>query len=193
MILPIISYGQSVLRKKCKKIDENYTKLNKLISNMWETLYDANGCGLAAPQVDQPIKLFIVDSKIVYDSMEKEERDDYFTSDTGIMETFINAKIIERSDKKWTEKEGCLSIPSLSEEVERAWSIIIEYYDRDFHKMTKLFSGYTARVIQHEYDHTEGILYVDHLKESKLKSIDGELKKISAGDIEVEYKMKFKK
>jgi peptide deformylase len=193
MILPIVSYGNSILKKKCKNIEEEYPDLKKLIDNMWETLYSASGCGLAAPQINHSIKLFIVDTKTTYDNMKDDEREEYFSGDTGIVKEFINAKIIERSMKTHVEKEGCLSIPSLNEKVERPWSIIIEYYDVNFRKKKKVFSGYTARAIQHEYDHTEGILYIDHLKPARQKALGEKLQNISVGDVEVDYKMKFKK
>jgi len=190
MILPIIPYGNSILRQKCKEVILNYPELNKLINDMWETLYPADGSGLAAPQVNHPIKLFIVDSKEIYDRMEPEERSEFFEGDNGIKETFINARIIEYSDLVWSEKEGCLSIPTLSEDIERPWSITIEYSDRDFQKQTKMYSGTTARVIQHEYDHTEGKLYLDYINPLKRRLLNGKLTKISKGLIKTKYRMK---
>lgn len=190
MILPIVLYGQSVLRQKCKEIDQSYPDLNKLIEDMWETIYPADGSGLAAPQVGHLIKLFIVDSKEVYDRMEPEERGELFEGDEGIKETFINAIIIKYSDDLWIEDEGCLSIPTLSEEVERSWTIKIEYFDKDFQKQTKTYSGITARIIQHEYDHTEGKLYIDYVNPLKRKLINSKLIKISKGEIKTKYKMK---
>jgi peptide deformylase len=190
MILPIVSYGQGILRQKCKEIDQNYPDLEQLINDMWETLYPADGSGLAAPQVSHLIKLFIVDSKELYDRMEPEERTDFFEGDEGIQETFINAKITMYSDDFWIENEGCLSIPTLSEEVERPWSITIDYFDRNFNKQTKTFSGTTARVIQHEYDHTEGKLYLDYVNPLKRKLLNGKLTKIAKGLVKTKYKMK---
>ncbi|MDP4206079.1 MAG: peptide deformylase [Bacteroidota bacterium] len=189
MILPIVSYGKSILRQKAKDIDKDYPYLKELIDNMWKTLYPADGTGLAAPQVNHSIKLFIVDSKVIYDNLEEEEREEFFEGDCGIKETFINARIIDYSEDKWIEKEGCLSLPTLSEDVMRPWTIVIEYFDRDFQKHTKTFSGTTARVIQHEYDHTEGKLYVDYVNPIKRKLLKGKLIKISKGQVKTRYKM----
>jgi peptide deformylase len=193
MILPIISYGHSILRQKCKSIEPGYPDLDNLIENMWTTLYSANGCGLAAPQVNHTIRLFIVDSDETFQRMEQEKRDAFFAGDSGIKETFINAKILEKSDEVWTDKEGCLSIPTLSEEVERPWSIQIEYFDRSLQKHTKWFHGTTARMIQHEYDHTEGKLYIDYLKPITKRMLGGKLAKISKGIIKAKYSMKYLK
>jgi len=194
MVLPIIAYGQSVLRQKCNDVETNYPELDKLIDNMWETLYPADGSGLAAPQVDLLLKLFIVDSKEPYDRMKPEDRDELYDGDCGIKETFINAKIIEYTDDDtWIENEGCLSLPSLSEEVERPWGITIEYFDRNFEKQKKDFRGITARIIQHEYDHTEGKIYLDYVKSIRRKMLYGKLKKITKGEITGTYKMKFLK
>jgi len=193
MILPIVSYGHSILRQKCRVIDRRYPELNNLIDDMWNTLYAANGCGLAAPQVNHTIRLFIVDSIETFEKMEEEDRDAFFDGDSGIRETFINAKIIGKSDDVWVEKEGCLSIPTLTEEVERPWSIEIEYYDRNFMKHTAMFNGTTARMIQHEYDHTEGKLYLDYVKPLTKRLLNGKLTKISKGEIKAKYKMRFLK
>jgi peptide deformylase len=190
MILPIVSYGHSILRKKCKDIDPHYPNLEKLVEDMWETLYPAQGCGLAAPQVNQSIRLFVVDSKRTYDHMEQEDRDDFFDGDCGIKETFINAKITAYTDDVWIEDEGCLSIPTLSEKVERSWGITIEYADRSFKQHTKTFYGTTARIIQHEYDHTDGKLFLDYVKPIKKKRLKGKLTMITKGQIETGYAMK---
>lgn len=189
MILPVVAYGRGILRQKSKDIDKDFPGLDELIENMWQTLYSADGSGLAAPQVNLSVKLFIVDSKEIYDNMDDEDRLEFFSGDEGIKETFINAKITEYSDEKWIEKEGCLSIPTLSEEVERSWTISIEYLDKDFVKHTKTFSGMTARVIQHEFDHTEGKLYLDYVNSLRKKFINGKLLKISKGQIKPKYKM----
>ena len=190
-ILPIISYGHNILRKKCKEVDKNIHGLGQLIQDMWETLDFANGTGLASPQVNQNLKLFLVNSKLVFDSLKEEQRKIYFSGDEGIKEIFINAIITGKSKKSWLSYEGCLSIPEISEEVERAWSITIEYYDADFHKYKKQFSGYTARVIQHEYDHTHGILHIDYLSPLKKRLLKNKLRNISLGKVKVDYKMKF--
>lgn len=193
MILPIISYGHSILRQKCKEIQQNNNELQSLIDNMWETLYPARGCGLAAPQVNQPFQLFIVDSAETYEQMEEEERNELFEGDKGIKETFLNARILEYSDKVWDDKEGCLSIPTLSGEVDRPWSITIEYTDRNFEKHTKTFHGTTARMVQHEYDHTQGVLFIDHMKPLAKRLLSGKLSKIAKGEIQGRYKMRFPK
>ena len=190
MILPIVPYGKSILRQKCKDIDSNYPDLQKLIDDMWETLYPANGTGLAAPQVNRPIKLFIVDSKEMFDKMDEEDRAEFYDGDEGIKETFINAVITGHSDEYWVEQEGCLSIPTLSEDVERPWTITIEYFDRNFQRHTKTYSGITARVIQHEYDHTQGKLYIDYVNPLKRQLLKGKLQKISKGEIKGNYPMK---
>ncbi|WP_207511207.1 peptide deformylase [Longitalea luteola] len=194
MQLPILSYGHSVLREKCQDIEAGYPELQKLIDNMWETMYGANGCGLAAPQVNVPVRLFLVDSKTTYDKMEDGEREDYFhPEDTGIVETFINAAIVEESEETWIDEEGCLSIPALSGRVNRPWSITIEYVNRAFEPQKKTFYGVTARMIQHEYDHTEGVLYLDYLKPLTRKLLQGKLEKIAKGQIKAKYPMKFAK
>ncbi len=193
MILPIVSYGNNILRQKCKEISIDHPGLEALIDNMWETLYSADGCGLAAPQINQAYRLFIIDSIEVYEKLESEEQTEFFEGDHGIKETFINARITERSKDTWIEKEGCLSIPTLSEEVERPWSITIEYMDRKSQKHKKTFHGTTARMIQHEYDHTEGKLYLDYLKPLTKRMLNGKLTKISKGQIAVKYAMKYVK
>ncbi|WP_345063998.1 peptide deformylase, partial [Sphingobacterium thermophilum] len=147
---------------------------------------------LASPQIGLPVRLFIVDSKSTFDSLGEEDRKFYFPQDDkGIMETFINAKIIQRSEELWEDEEGCLSIPNLFYKVKRNWAITIEYYNRNFEKQIRTFSGTTARMIQHEYDHTEGILYLDYLKPLTKKLLEGKLKKIARGQIKTRYPMKF--
>jgi peptide deformylase len=189
MILPIVAYGRSILRQKCKEVDPGYPEIDQLITNMWETLYPADGSGLAAPQVNLPIRLFIVDSTEIYNHLEPEEKEELFDGDTGIKETFINARILQYSDEVWIDKEGCLSIPLLSEKVERSWSITIEYFDRGFQKQVKTFSGTTARVIQHEYDHTEGKLYLDYVNPIRRKVIATKLARIAKGLVKTKYLM----
>lgn len=192
MILPIVSYGNSVLREKCVDIDASYPELDKLITDMWETLYPADGVGLAAPQVNHAIKLFIVDTKIMYSNYDDEDREEYFEpGDEGIIETFINAKITETSDDVWDYEEGCLSLPKINDYVERPWTIKIEYVNRNFEKQVRTFHGLTARVIQHEYDHTLGKVFTDHLKPLKRTMLKTKLKRVSEGKVNVKYKMKF--
>jgi len=192
MLRPIWAYGHSILKQKCNDIEKDYPELNKLIADMWETMKNANGCGLASPQIGLPIRLFIVDSKTTFENLEERDQQIYFDeNDSGITETFINAKIIERSVELWEDEEGCLSIPNLSQKVKRHWTITIAYYNKDFEPQTKTFSGTTARMIQHEYDHTEGILYLDYLKPLTKKLMEGKLKRIVKGQIQIKYPMNF--
>jgi peptide deformylase len=194
MRLPILSYGHGILRQKCEFIQNDYPDLTKLIANMWETLYGANGCGLAAPQVGKQIRLFIVDSRSTFNNLEPSEQKIYFEAgDTGIIETFVNAQIINRSERCWEDEEGCLSIPDLSQPVKRPWSITIQYYTPDFEKQTKTFSGSTARMVQHEYEHTEGTLYLDHLNPLTRRLMESKLKRIIKGQVKPKYPMKFLK
>lgn len=194
MRLSILSLGHKILKEKCENISPTYPNLNQLIDDMWETMQKANGCGLAAPQIGQSIRLFIVDSKSTYENIEESERKtSYGDDDKGIMETFINAKIIERSGHCWEDEEGCLSIPNLSQSVKRHWTVVIEYYNPFFEKQTKTYSGTTARIIQHEYDHTEGILYINHLKPLTRRLMESKLKKIVKGQIKTKYPMRFVK
>ena len=192
MELPIVAYGHPVLRQKCADIDVSYPDLYTLVENMWYTMYYANGCGLAAPQVNVPVRIFLVDSKNTFDMFEEEERDLFFEGDEGIRETFINARILARSEENtWEDEEGCLSIPNLSGDVKRPWSITISYLDIRFEAQVKTFHGITARMIQHEYDHTEGILYLDYLSPRKRSSFKSRLKRISEGREAARYPMMF--
>ncbi|WP_434978263.1 peptide deformylase [Daejeonia sp. YH14] len=188
----ILAYGHHILKQKCNDIEKDYPELDKLIADMWETMENANGCGLASPQIGLPVRLFIVDSKSTFDSLGEEDRKFYFPQDDkGIMETFINAKIIQRSEELWEDEEGCLSIPNLFYKVKRNWAITIEYYNRNFEKQIRTFSGTTARMIQHEYDHTEGVLYLDYLKPLTKRLMASKLQKILKGQIVPAYPMNF--
>jgi peptide deformylase len=187
MKLPILAYGFPELNKECSTINKDYPGLKTLISDMWKTLYAAKGAGLAAPQVGKFIKLFIVDTMQSYENNEADERDQLI-GDAGIKEVFINAEIVESSGKSITAAEGCLSIPDLQFDVERNFSVIMKYYNADFQERQVLFSGYTARAVLHEYDHTMGRLLTDYTDKEKIKD---QLYKISAGKIKVSYKMKF--
>ncbi|MBS2212288.1 peptide deformylase [Carboxylicivirga mesophila] len=193
MALAITAYGTKVLRKVCDEITADYEGLQVLIDNMWETMYEAGGVGLAAPQVNKAIRLFTVDTVQVFEGMKEEDKEDLFEDEQPVKEVFINAKITGESDEVWADNEGCLSLPDLSGEVERPWAIEIEYYDRDFNKHKKTFTGYNARVIQHEYDHTEGILYVDHLSGISKRLLKGKLNKIAEGKVAPRYRMRFAK
>ncbi|UHO36799.1 peptide deformylase [Chryseobacterium capnotolerans] len=192
MNLPIVAYGNRILKQKCTQINENTQEIQDLIANMWETMESSNGCGLSSSQINKPLQLFVVDSQITFENLDTEDQLLYFERNgQGIRETFINAKIIDSSEETWEDYEGCLSIPGLSQKVERPWKITIEYLNQDFVKQTKTFAGLTARIIQHEYDHTQGVLYIDHLKPLTRKMIESKLKKIINGNIKTGYPMKF--
>jgi peptide deformylase len=193
MALAITAYGTKVLRKVCEEIPADYDGLSTLIDNMWETMYETGGVGLAAPQVNKAIRLFTVDTIQVHKDMKDEDREDLFEDEEPIKEVFINAQIVGESEEVWTDQEGCLSIPDVNGEVERPWAIEMEYYDSDFKKQTKTFSGYNARVIQHEYDHTEGVLYVDHINGISKRLMKGKLNKIAEGKVATRYRMRFAK
>lgn len=189
MILPILAYGDPTLRKMGKEISKEYPKLDILLENMFETMYAAKGIGLAAPQIGLPIRLFIVDATPFEDDEEySEEEREFFST---FKQVFINAKIIEETGDEWAFNEGCLSIPDIREDVFRNEDIIIEYYDEEFNKYTKKFNGIVARIIQHEFDHIEGVLFTDKLSPLKKRIIKGKLANISKGKIEIDYRMRF--
>lgn len=191
MILPIVAYGDAVLKKKAEEIDENYEELSSLIADMFETMYDANGVGLAAPQINRSIRLFVVDASPFAEQEEGEEPDEKAIGLENFKKVFINPIIEEEEGDKWGFNEGCLSIPGIREEVQRKPKIKISYFDEnwDFHEDT--FDGYAARVIQHEYDHVEGILFTDKITPLKRKLLQKKLANISKGIVDVDYKMKF--
>ena len=184
MIYPIVAYGDPVLRKKAIDINADHPKLNEVIENMFTTMYKSQGVGLAAPQVGMSIRLFVIDSTPFKDDDPKAE---------GFKRVFINAKILNEEGKKWKFNEGCLSIPGIREDVERNSVITIQYHDENFNLLTEEFEGIKARIIQHEYDHIEGILFTDHLTPLKKKMIKGRLTNISKGITDTDYKMKFYK
>ena len=192
MILPIVAYGLPVLRKVADDITKDYPGLEKLIADMWETMYASNGVGLAAPQINKPIRLFVVDSAQIFESQEEDEKGEY-PDEPGIRETFINAKITAYEGDEWAYSEGCLSIPKVREDVYRPATITMEYLDVNFQPQVKTFNGLTARIIQHEYDHIEGKLFIDYLKPLKRKLLKGKLDDISKGKIRVDYMMLFPK
>ncbi|UOK41212.1 MULTISPECIES: peptide deformylase [Flavobacterium] len=189
MILPIIGYGDPVLRKMGEEISTDYPNLKETIANMYETMYNAYGVGLAAPQVGLAIRLFIVDCEPFGDSddLSKEEAEQL----KGFKKTFINAKILKEEGEEWGFNEGCLSIPEVREDVFRHEQITIEYYDEDFNKKTEVYDGLIARVIQHEYDHIEGILFTDRISSLKKRLISKKLQNIMEGKTRPDYKMKF--
>ncbi|WP_318342706.1 peptide deformylase [Flagellimonas baculiformis] len=189
MILPIVAYGDPVLRKKAGDIAPEYPKLEELISNMWETMYNAHGVGLAAPQVGLPIRLFVVDTTPFSDDEDLSPEDQEKLN--GFKKVFINAKITEETGKEWDFNEGCLSIPDIREDVKRKPEITITYMDENFKPHTETYDGLLARVIQHEYDHIEGIMFTDKLSSLKKRLLKGRLEKISKGKIDVDYRMRF--
>lgn len=189
MILPIVAYGDPVLKRKAKEISKDYPNLESLLENMFETMYGAYGVGLAAPQIGLPIRIFLVDT-------EPFSEDEHFSPEEkaqlkDFKRVFINAKILEEAGDEWTFNEGCLSIPDVREDVFRKPTVTVEYYDENFEKHTETFDGLIARVIQHEYDHIEGILFTDKLSSLKKRLIKGKLSNISKGKINVDYRMRF--
>lgn len=189
MIKPIITYGNPVLRTVCENVDKEYPGIQDIIGSMWNTLENADGCGLAAPQINIPIRLFIVNSVDMYRAVSGKERKRLFPEDIGIKQTFINAEIVEYSPDSWVEEEGCLSIPNLFEPVKRAWSVTIKYQDRDFREYTRTYQGQTAKIIQHEFDHTQGKLYIDYLSSLRKQLIKSKLAAIVKGKSYAGYPM----
>ncbi len=193
MILPIVVYGDPVLRKKCAEIDKEYLNLSQLILNMYETMYDANGVGLAAPQVGKAIRLFVIDAS-PFAEVDEDEEPEFSEAEmkemNGFKKTFINAQIIEEKGEEWKFNEGCLSIPKIREDVLRKNTVTIEYFDESFKKHKDTYTGVIARVIQHEYDHIEGVLFTDKISPFKRKLISGKLTDISKGKFKADYKTK---
>lgn len=191
MVLPIIAYGDPVLRKVATDITPDYPNLNTLIANMYDTMNHAYGVGLAAPQIGLPIRLFVVDTAPFADDDNLTEEERTFLS--NFKKTFINAKITEETGDKWLFNEGCLSIPGVREDVSRQKQITIEFVDEQFTPQQLTLTGLAARVVQHEYDHIEGILFTDKLSSFKKQLIKGKLTNISKGKVKVDYRMKFYK
>ena len=189
MILPIVAYGDPVLRKVGTEIDKDYPNLSSLIDNMWETMYHAHGVGLAAPQIGLPIRMFMVDATPFADDEELTEEAQNQLKD--FKRVFINAKILEETGKEWAFNEGCLSIPDVREDVIRQDTLTISYLDENFEPHEERYDGLLARVIQHEYDHIEGILFTDKLSSLKKRLLKGRLANISKGKINVDYRMRF--
>jgi peptide deformylase len=189
MILPIVAYGDPVLRKKAAEITTDYPDFKELLENMWETMYDASGVGLAAPQIGLPIRMFLVDTTPFSDDKELSATEQQELN--GFKKAFINPTMIDETGEEWAFNEGCLSIPNVREDVFRNEDITISYYDENFKKHTEEYSGLRARVIQHEYDHIEGILFTDKISSLKKRLIKGKLTNISKGKVNVDYRMKF--
>lgn len=188
MILPIVGYGDPVLKKAAEEIDQNYPDLKQLISDMFETMYAASGVGLAAPQIGKSIRLFIVDGSPFADD---EEEDPRAAGMENFKKVFINPILEEESGEEWAFAEGCLSIPKIREEVYRKEKLTISYYDENWTLHEESYDGYAARIIQHEYDHVDGVLFTDHLSPLKKRLLTKKLQNISKGDIDVDYKMRF--
>ena len=182
MVLPIIAYGAKVLRKSCDEIDSSYEDLDILIKNMFETMYAASGVGLAAPQINKSLRLFIIDTSPFVD----EENPDHI----ACKKVFINPRILSSTGESWSFNEGCLSIPDVREDVKRLSDITIDYFDENFKKNTEDFSGLNARVILHEYDHIQGILFVDKISPLRKKMIKGKLLDISNGKFNAKYNIR---
>ena len=189
MILPIVAFGHPVLKKMCKNITSDYENLDLLIDNMWETMYAASGVGLAAPQIGLSIRLFIVDASPFSEdkNLSSEEREKL----SKFKMVFINPELKATSDDLNTFNEGCLSIPEIREDVVRENEIIVDYYDQDFNKKSLKLDGLRARVVQHEYDHIQGILFTDKLSAFKKRLIKGKLNNISKGKVKADYLMSF--
>lgn len=192
MILPIVAYGAPVLRKVCSDITPDYPGLTKLIEDMWETMYASNGVGLAAPQINRDIRLFVADSSQIFRNQEEEDKGKY-ADEPGIKQVFINAHVKQLDGEDWAYNEGCLSIPKIREDVIRPEEVEIEYVDENFQPKTEKFVGITARIIQHEYDHIEGKLFIDYLKPLRKKMLRGKLNDISKGKLKMDYKMMYAK
>ncbi|HEY0355929.1 MAG TPA: peptide deformylase [Flavisolibacter sp.] len=194
MILPIVAYGHPVLRKTARDIEPHFPELDKLIEDMWETMYASNGVGLAAPQVNRDIRLFVMDSAQIFANMDEEERqEENYPDAPGIKQVFINAHIVEEHGDDWPYNEGCLSIPKIRENIFRAEEVTLDYMDEHFKKHRKTFNGVTGRIILHEYDHIEGKLFIDHISPLKRKLLKRKLDDISKGNVSVDYKMSFPK
>jgi peptide deformylase len=192
MIFPIVAYGATVLRKVGKDITPDYPGLSTLIEDMWETMYASNGVGLAAPQINRDIRLFVMDSMQIFEHLEEDEKGAYPDA-PGVKKVFINAHIVSLEGAEWVYNEGCLSIPKIREDIMRAERVTIDYVDENFVPHTDTFNGITARVILHEYDHIEGKLFIDYLKPLRKKLLKGKLADISKGKTKVDYKMIFPK
>ncbi len=195
MILPIIAYGDPVLRKMGEEITKDYPGLQELIANMFDTMHNALGVGLAAPQVGKAIRLFIVETKPFTERADDDEDDEFTPEERKQLEhfrkVFINAKIVEEEGEEWAFNEGCLSIPKIREDVFRKSEIRIQYYDENFIFFDETYDGLAARVIQHEFDHIEGKLFTDRISPLRRRLLQGKLNDISKGKVQIGYKMRF--
>ena len=192
MNLPIVAYGHPVLRKVCDDITAEYPDLQKLIADMWETMYNSSGVGLAAPQINRAIRLFVVDTEQIVEGFDEEDKRTY-PNEKPIKRVFINAHIIEETGEMWSYNEGCLSIPKVREDVSRKRHLKIRYMDENFVEHTEDFTGITARVIQHEYDHIDGKLFIDYMPPLKKRLMKKKLDDITNGKVRTDYRMLFVK
>lgn len=192
MILPIVAYGSPVLRKVSVDITPDYPGFEKLLADMWETMYNSNGVGLAAPQINKDIRMFVMDSEQIFANEEDDDDLDYVDR-PGFKGVFINAHIKELGGEEWSYNEGCLSIPKIREDIMRKESVTLEYVDEHFVPQLKTFHGLTARIILHEYDHIDGKLFIDYIKPLKRTLMKRKLDDISKGKIKVDYRMVFPK
>ncbi len=191
MVLPIVAYGDPVLKKEAEEISEDYEGLDKLIDDMFETMYAANGVGLAAPQIGKSIRLFVVDASSFAEPDDDGEVDPMAEGLEGFKKVFINPIIEEEFGKTWDFREGCLSIPNIREDVSRNAHIKITYFDENWEFHEESYGGYAARVIQHEYDHVEGVLFTDKIGPLRRRMIKRKLNDISKGIVDVDYRMRF--
>jgi peptide deformylase len=188
MILPIVAYGHPVLRKECEDITRDYPELPKLIEDMWETMYYTNGVGLAAPQINRPVRIFVVDTEQIVEGFDEEDKKE-FPDEKPVKKTFINAHIVDTSGEPWAYNEGCLSIPKVREDIKRPEHVRLSYVDENFTAHVEDFYGITARVILHEYDHIDGKLFIDYLPPLKKRLLKKKLEDISKGKVRVDYRM----
>lgn len=192
MILPVYAYGQPVLRKIADDITPEFPELKTLISDMWETMYKSSGVGLAAPQIGKAIRLFVIDTVQIVEGFDEEDKAEY-PNEKPVKSVFINARIEALDGELWAYNEGCLSIPKIREDIRRHETVTLHYLDENFNPHTETFSGITARVILHEYDHIEGKLFIDHISPLKRRLIKKKLDDISAGKVRTDYRMSFAK
>jgi peptide deformylase len=192
MVFPIVAYGAAVLRKMSQDITPDYPGLKTLIEDMWETMYASNGVGLAAPQINKDIRLFVMDSEQIFENLDDDEQGIYPDA-PGFKKAFINAHVVSLDGDEWVYNEGCLSIPKIREDVYRSEKVTLQYMDENFKEHTETFNGISARVILHEYDHIDGKLFIDYLKPLRKKLLQGKLNDISKGKVKVDYKMIFPK
>jgi peptide deformylase len=193
MILPIVAYGSPILRKVAVAIDKSYADLDVLLQNMWETMYHSNGVGIAAPQINKSIRIFLVDTEQIFANLDDADADDAnikkYPDNPGIKRTFINPTIINTTGASWAYNEGCLSIPKIREDVKRLEKVTLQYQNEQFETKEETFNGVTARVILHEYDHLEGKLFIDYLSPLKKKLIKSKLTDIMNLKVRTDYRM----